>query len=585
MANEVSIEVGAIDTASPVVERVRQTTERNAQQMQRAWVVLDQYGRAFDSISRAMNSQAGAAGNSAAKASQIEREFSKLTSGAGYAAQGLQTLRGAMNSLLWGSLMGAAIAAASKLIEYAFASNKAAISTDELNKAILDGSLKYGLLSKSQREVTESTIALFNAELEVAQFRATRDLGGIKEKISALQEENRIKSEASRKNAELLETMEASHPLYLSTVAAFAKQTESVLENNLAIVKLKSNEQNLNQILQTKKATLESVAAATGNLTDHQLEQEAAGRVIQQQAVRELRERAAAQESLGRAILDAALIQRRDAGAAQEALGRSILAAAQMQQRNNAATQEAIGLSIQMAGVLEQQQFAQERLLQVQKFNTVNVVNPFQGQEEETRRLIAAYNDLLIATSGLDAGQALFNLTLQTGFNFYAAMANATQAWILGQQKFGPAIRAATAQVLASLAAEAAVRAIMATALGFYHLANFNPAGAAAAFTSAQQYALVGAVAGIAARQLANSARLGGGPIGSSTNPAVTREATPNSSNTGAGQAMNITVQVNALDPSSVDWDRISQNIAESLGRHLGRGGSTGPVQISFERN
>jgi hypothetical protein len=79
------------------------------------------------------------------------------------------------------------------------------------------------------------------------------------------------------------------------------------------------------------------------------------------------------------------------------------------------------------------------------------------------------------------------------------------------------AMRQATAAVLASLAAEAFVRAIYATALGFWHLAHFNFKAAGEAFTSAAIFGAVGGAAAVAGRAIAPP-RTGGGvsatPVG-----------------------------------------------------------------------
>lgn len=103
----------------------------------------------------------------------------------------------------------------------------------------------------------------------------------------------------------------------------------------------------------------------------------------------------------------------------------------------------------------------------------------------------------------------------------------------------------------------------------------------------------VAAAASVIAAGLANVARIssvrfgstsagGGGSTGAASGGTPLRGGLRDSER--SGQPMNVTVQVNALDPSSVNWDRISQNIADSLGRHLERGGSTGPVTLNFER-
>lgn len=77
-----------------------------------------------------------------------------------------------------------------------------------------------------------------------------------------------------------------------------------------------------------------------------------------------------------------------------------------------------------------------------------------------------------------------------------SAEASAIQAWILGQESLGTAMRKATAQVLAEYAARAAVEAIYWLAYGFAMLASMQEDRAAAAFTAAAMLGGFAVVAG-----------------------------------------------------------------------------------------
>ena len=90
----------------------------------------------------------------------LSKEFEKLTNSSDFLAAGIRRMRSAVEGIVWGSVIGAVSAVVSKTIDYAMSSKSATIVTEELNKSILDGSIKYGLLSKSQREVTATTVAL-----------------------------------------------------------------------------------------------------------------------------------------------------------------------------------------------------------------------------------------------------------------------------------------------------------------------------------------------------------------------------------------------------------------------------------------
>lgn len=85
------------------------------------------------------------------------------------------------------------------------------------------------------------------------------------------------------------------------------------------------------------------------------------------------------------------------------------------------------------------------------------------------------------------------------------AIGNVIQQWVL-YGKTGPAVmRQILAAALASVAAEAAVKAIMATAEGFYFLATHQYDSAALAFTAAAFYGSVAAVAAVAGRVVAGN--------------------------------------------------------------------------------
>ena len=91
----------------------------------------------------------------------------------------------------------------------------------------------------------------------------------------------------------------------------------------------------------------------------------------------------------------------------------------------------------------------------------------------------------------------------------WGAVKSAIVASILGYESFGQALKKATAQMLAQIAAEAAVRAILHAAMG---VAALTPWGAAiygpasAQFQAAAIFAATAAAAGVAARAMMSSA-------------------------------------------------------------------------------
>jgi hypothetical protein len=107
------------------------------------------------------------------------------------------------------------------------------------------------------------------------------------------------------------------------------------------------------------------------------------------------------------------------------------------------------------------------------------------------------------------------------GIQAFDAMAQGMQSAIasaeLGQSSFGAAMEKATAQALASLSAQALVKALFYTAEGFAALAGFNAAGASEYFEAAGIMAAVGVAAGAAAHAMAGAS--GGASAGASGGP------------------------------------------------------------------
>ena len=110
------------------------------------------------------------------------------------------------------------------------------------------------------------------------------------------------------------------------------------------------------------------------------------------------------------------------------------------------------------------------------------------------------------------------NTILKNSFLQVADAIGQTAAqWVLLGQT-GPAVgRKLLASALASITAEATVNAIKMAAVGFAHLASFNVAAAANAFTSAGLWAAIGGGAALIGRQVAGDAfkNPGGGASGS----------------------------------------------------------------------
>lgn len=117
--------------------------------------------------------------------------------------------------------------------------------------------------------------------------------------------------------------------------------------------------------------------------------------------------------------------------------------------------------------------------------------------------------------------------------NMEGALKSSISNWILYGDSVGKALKKALAAQLASVAAEAAVWALKAAALGFYLLAIHDYSGAASAFKSAAVWGAVAVLAGVTARALAK------GSFENEANRATAGGASTNRNTEGQGQAFS----------------------------------------------
>lgn len=126
--------------------------------------------------------------------------------------------------------------------------------------------------------------------------------------------------------------------------------------------------------------------------------------------------------------------------------------------------------------------------------------------ELERNRQVTQFWRTALVTSFVEVLNTSDALTNTLGRNFLAfdsaLGANIANA-VIWQRSIGEAFRKAALAAIGSIAQEAVVRAIYATALGFYLLAIQDYRGAALAFKSAATYGAVGGAAALAGRALA----------------------------------------------------------------------------------
>jgi len=217
------------------------------------------------------------------------------------------------------------------------------------------------------------------------------------------------------------------------------------------------------------------------------------------------------------------------------------------------------------------------------------------GQVLDTnQQLTQSYRDqftsLQAVTGALGPSIARYeqqNRVMQFGQQLQQGVNGALQQYILGQSKLGPALKAATAQALASVAARAAVEALYMTGVG---LAALTPWGAALYgpasnwFIGAATMAAVAGVTGIAARGLSGGTSASRAPVPVTNSPGTVSTGAINNQNQG-GTQITLIIENRALNPEATDWSLVAENIAEALGDKIqNSNGQLGNVQIQFAR-
>lgn len=506
-------------------------------------------------VNRSMRSQSEGIKQAAQQANNLHQEINKLTSGTRFLSEGVQSLRGMLNALTWGSFIGAATAATSYLIQLGIEAINSSKKIDELTRSVLQ---EVEALNKA----TGATRDLIQAKIERQAFASRGRASEIEKEIKTLQEQ--IGWEENLKK----EVGEGSF--------VFDLANKRILDRKVRIAEL--NEQLKEQI------RLEHLAAAIPD-ADAGKRQEALGFEFQQAGVaafKRLQElRAFEAQSTLLDQLERTSEARKTLNIIEEALGEERL---EEMMRSFEPIQSQVDIDL-LVNKPSGESLTELRAAQIQKTLQLIDIN---------HQLTQAYDHQFLSIDALGGGigelarqMEIQNQVMEFGLALQNALNSGLQAWILGQQKLGPAIKAAIAQVLAAKAAEAGVNAIMATALGLYRLAeNYGiPSPASiAAFTSAAQYATVGTAAGVAARQL--SANIGGGSSGG-----VGGSGTPISPGSlrgpeqGPGQEIKVSLHIETLDPERVDWARVMNELGPALGDYLMRGGLTSNARINWERH
>lgn len=183
------------------------------------------------------------------------------------------------------------------------------------------------------------------------------------------------------------------------------------------------------------------------------------------------------------------------------------------------------------------------------------------GNEELLRQWAESANQslLMVQVAMESTGDAMRNAFR----GFAQAMAASIAQAAVYRQSIGEAMRDAVASTLRALAAESFVHAIYATALGFLRLAQWDKAGATAAFQAAALFGSVGAAAAVSGRAIAPR-QAGAGASGASSQ-VVSGAAAGSSAPGGSGGRGTVSIYVNGPIIGQSGIEELTELINEAV--------------------
>lgn len=311
---EIKIQLSAEDNASPAIKRVSDITDQQV---------------------RIMNTATGSS-------DALSKQWGKLKSVTELLASGIKKFRNIIEGILWGTLIGAVAVVIQKLIEWIFQAWKAKESADALSISIVQQSEKWGLILKPLQDATKSTVALYNAELALAQFRQQDQGRVLQERMKSLK-------------TEIVSLQESLGRLNKEEITEFEQQISHGLQEKLLgltrdLGKTVIEFETWEKVMALTPQTIESVSTSLKTLSARQKEQlsvqETIGKQILELSQSQYKQQGQIQEQLGKDILAAAQAEYRDKVSVQTQIANDVIGEAQREWRDKGAIQEQLGRDI-----------------------------------------------------------------------------------------------------------------------------------------------------------------------------------------------------------------------------------------------
>ena len=507
---------------------------------------------------------------------KLNNQLEKMSSASAYAAQGLQRMQSMISGMAFGVVVGAVSAATESLIKYFKELSVTQEAINKLNEQVIKQAQAWKILPEPIDAVTKSTIRLYNADLEVLQLMKENEGPAIQEQIRRLNQQR----ETLEKNlgiwTDLGEYMEGDNRLALAKNTSAIEKAKVAYEDWQKTMKLMPT--TLNEITAASKENADREAEISKyvlrDLDERYKEQERMKKEnadreaeINQYVLRDLDERYKEQERMKKEEAD------REAEINKYVL-RDLDERYKEEQRMKK-EQEDFYISASRQGFFEQESYD----IELERLNTkYEQYALYTENRAELDRWYFAQKEALDERSLLiemKRQQVVNNMKLQAAQ--YAAGLLST----LGAQGKEFAIAAIVVQKAAAIAQVIMQTQVAAMAALAPPPIGLGPVAGIALAASIETWGAI-SVGLIAAQGLAEAGNAmgvfgsasgvpagspGGQPIQTAFPAPLTSEA--------AQPAANITLQVYALDPSSVNWAKLmEEQIVPAMNEYTSRGGT-----------
>src|SRR3990167_5975012 len=449
---------------------------------------------------------------------KLNNQLEKMSSASAYAAQGLQRMQSMISGMAFGVVVGAVSAATESLIKYFKELSVTQEAINKLNEQVIKQAQAWKLLPEPIGAVTESTIRLYNADLEVLQLMKENEGPAIQEQIRRLNQQR----ETLEKNlgiwTDLGEYMEGDNRLALA-------------KNTSAIEKAKVAYEDWQKTMKLMPTTLNEITAASKENADREAE-------ISKYVLRDLDERYKEEQRMKKEQEDFYISASRQGFFEQESYD------IELERLNTKYEQYA--LYTENRAELDRWYFAQKEALDERslliEMKRQQVVNNMKLQAAQyaaglLSTLGAQGKEFAIAAIVVQKAAAIAQVIMQTQVAAMAALAPPP----IG---LGP---------VAGIALAASIETWGAISVGLIAAQGLAEAG--------------NAMGGFGSASGVPAGSPGGQPIQTAFPAPLTSEA--------AQPAANITLQVYALDPSSVNWAKLmEEQIVPAMNEYTSRGGT-----------